>query len=175
MQPEISHRCKSCGASIREPAMFCLECGKALEPSASTAPEAEAETPSAALATMINSEVEAQTDHPSALPEPVLAPASGPETARADLLSKDDEPDEHAAKLGHRERARERLHRASSAASHVARGALEDNVKRVEKIHHVSTAMIEEATYDASLRFVLVALGLFVIFVVLLVLSKLMG
>ncbi len=63
------------------------------------------------------------------------------------------------------------MHRASNAA----RGALEDNVKRVEKIHHVSTAMFEEATYDPSLRFVLVALGLFLVFVLLLVLSKVMG
>jgi hypothetical protein len=63
------------------------------------------------------------------------------------------------------------LHRASTAA----RGALEDNVKRVEKIHHVSTAMFEEAHYDPSLRFVLVALGLFLVFVILLVLSKVMG
>ena len=76
-----------------------------------------------------------------------------------------------AAPHGARERAREGLHRASS----VARGAIEDNVKRVEKIHHVSTAMIEEAHYDSSLRFVLVALGLFILFIVLLILSKVMG
>jgi hypothetical protein len=63
------------------------------------------------------------------------------------------------------------LHKASSAA----RGAIEDNVKRVEKIHHVSTVMLEEAHYDPSLRFVLVALGLFIVFVVLLILSKVMG
>jgi len=74
-----------------------------------------------------------------------------------------------------RERTRERLHRASNVASSVARGALEDNVKRVGKIHHVSTAMLEEATYDPSLRFVLVAVGLFIVFVILLVLSKVMG
>jgi hypothetical protein len=63
------------------------------------------------------------------------------------------------------------LHRASNRA----RGAIEDNVKRVEKIHHVSTVMLEEATYDPSLRFVLVAAGLFVVFVILLILSKVMG
>ena len=55
------------------------------------------------------------------------------------------------------------------------REALADNVKRVEKIRHVSTAMFEEASYDPSLRFVLVALGLFVVFIILLVLSKVMG
>jgi hypothetical protein len=86
-----------------------------------------------------------------------------------------DELSESDLKPGARERARERLHRAGSAATSVARHALDDNVKRVEKIHHVSTAMFEEATYDPSLRFVLVALGLFIVFVILLVLSKVMG
>ena len=38
MQPEISHRCASCGASIREPAMFCPDCGK---PLAGATPEPE--------------------------------------------------------------------------------------------------------------------------------------
>jgi len=37
-----------------------------------------------------------------------------------------------------------------------ARGALEDNVKRVEKIHHVSTAMIEESSLRSQPAFVLV-------------------
>jgi hypothetical protein len=90
-------------------------------------------------------------------PDPVATPAVQP-----------NEPGSHP---GARERTRERLHRASTAA----RGAIGDNVKRVEKIHHVSTAVFEEAHYDPSLRFVLVALGLFIVFVVLLVLSKVMG
>jgi hypothetical protein len=45
----------------------------------------------------------------------------------------------------------------------------------VEKIRQVSSVVLEEVHYDASLRFVLVALALFVIVVVLLVLSKVMG
>ena len=69
------------------------------------------------------------------------------------------------------ETARDKLHRAST----VTREALADNVKRVEKIRQVSTVMFEEASYDPSLRFVLVALGLFIVFIVLLVLSKVMG
>jgi len=63
------------------------------------------------------------------------------------------------------------LHRAST----VAKEALEDNVKRVEKIRQVSSVVLEEAHYDPSLRFVLVALAVFLIFVILLVLSKVMG
>ena len=76
-----------------------------------------------------------------------------------------------ASRHGARARTRATLHRASN----VARGAIEDNVKRVEKIHHASSVVLEEAHYDPSLRFVLVALGLFVVFVLLLVLSKVMG
>ena len=184
MQPEISHRCASCGASIREPAMFCPECGKALGPVANTAPDpthqVAAATPSPALTTSASPEIVVdRAGQPAALQvEPAVEPASAPETAQADppiSKSQTGQPVETGPKPSPREKARERLHRASSVASSVARGALEDNVKRVEKIHHVSTAMIEEATYDPSLRFVLVALGLFVIFVILLVLNKVMG
>jgi hypothetical protein len=106
--------------------------------------------------------------------EALLArPSPGPEDIKANPVSsgKSDQSTEAGARPGTRERTRERLHRASS----VARGALEDNVKRVEKLHDFSTAMLEEATYDPSLRFVLVALGLFVVFVILLILSKVMG
>ena len=119
----------------------------------------------------------------SAAPEaqpaaPPIKPAVEPKTIKADQLNREnktDQTNEPRSGPGARERTRERLHRASSVASSVARGALEDNVKRVEKIHHVSTAMLEEAAYDPSLRFVLVAVGLFVVFVILLVLSKVMG
>ena len=127
--------------------MFCPECGKPLA-TASTGTAAPAETSPAAVA--------------------VDGAVVNPETA-ANKTDKTDKPDE--GPHGARQRTRASLHRASTAA----RGALEDNVKRVEKIHHVSTAMIEEAHYDPSLRFVLVALGLFVVAIALLVLSKVMG
>lgn len=80
------------------------------------------------------------------------------------------EPDA-ISKAGTYEKAREGLHRASTAT----REALADNVKRVEKIRHVSSVVLGEATYDPSLRFVLVALAIFVVFLVLLFLSKVMG
>lgn len=73
------------------------------------------------------------------------------------------------------DKTRERLHRASEVARGVTRGVIEEPAKRVEKIRQASSVVIEEASYDPSLRFVLVALGLFVVFVVLLVLSKVMG
>jgi uncharacterized Zn finger protein (UPF0148 family) len=47
--------------------------------------------------------------------------------------------------------------------------------ERVEKIKHVSSVMIDQAAYDPSLRFLLVAAVLFVVFLILLILSKVIG
>jgi hypothetical protein len=46
---------------------------------------------------------------------------------------------------------------------------------QVQRLRQVSSVVLEEASYDPSLRFVLVAAVLFVIFVVVLALSKVMG
>jgi hypothetical protein len=143
MTPEISHRCASCGASVREPAaMFCPECGQALS---KPSPEPASQIVAAGS-------------------------APGPEKLAAEPSSTT--PAETApSKTGTYEKAREGLHRASTAT----REALADNVKRVERIRHVSSVVLEEAAYDPSLRFVLVALAIFVVFLVLLLLSKVMG
>ena len=51
-----------------------------------------------------------------------------------------------------------------------------DNVRdRVEKIKHVSSVVIDQAGYDPSLRFLLVAAALFFIFILLVILSKVIG
>ena len=132
--------------------MFCPECGKPLRDTA----ESAAEPPTVAAIQSEAREVPA------------------PETSTGSPEVKVIKPSKHRASdiVRHGgEKTRETLHKASS----VARGAIEDNVKRVEKIHHVSSVMLEEAHWDASLRFVLVALGLFIVFVILLILSKVMG
>ena len=163
MQPEILHRCESCGAIIREAAMFCPECGKPLAVTKQEEPDLNAEASAGPT-----------TDAAASTSEQSM-PSSGVENhaANADQAKADSAPVKAATSERHgaRERTRETLHRASTAA----RGAIERPVKQVEKIHHVSTVMLEEAHYDPSLRFVLVALGLFVLFVILLVLSKVMG
>ena len=161
MKPEISHRCASCGASIRdfpEQAMFCPECGNPV------AARPEKTDPQGVKTDDARTAAE-PTPKPSAAPNPVGETSEA--LAQGGAGGKSSGDDRHRS----RERTRKTLHRASS----MARGAIEDNVKRVEKIHHVSTVMLEEATYDPSLRFVLVALGLFVVFVILLILSKVMG
>lgn len=51
-----------------------------------------------------------------------------------------------------------------------------DNVRdRVEKIKHVSSVMIDQAAYDPSLRFLLVAAAIFVVFIMVVILSKVIG
>jgi uncharacterized Zn finger protein (UPF0148 family) len=158
MVPEISHRCPACGVSLRdfgEGVMFCPECGKPLADS-QTIPENEAATSS--------------TNTP-AIAATATATQSGDRPADPPITSDKNS----AGKLDERVSARERTRETLQRASQRTRGAIEGNVKRVEKIHHVSSVMLEEAHYDPSLRFVLVALGLFVLFVVLLVLSKVMG
>jgi hypothetical protein len=58
----------------------------------------------------------------------------------------------------------------------VTRVGSEDNILgRVEKLRKVSTVVIDQAAYDPSLRFLLVAGALFLLFLVLLILSKIMG
>ena len=52
----------------------------------------------------------------------------------------------------------------------------QDGVKaRVEKLRHVSSVVIDQAAYDPSLRFLLVAAAFFILFLVLLILSKVIG
>ena len=174
MVPEISHRCPSCGASVRDrAALFCPECGKPLS-------EKSAEPEAAEPVEPISSAPEPEeTDNPDVTPAPIADEPSAPvqpanaETSAATVNAKEVGPAAAVHRRG--EKTRERLHRASDIARDVTRGVIEEPAKRVEKIRQASTVVIEEASYDPSLRFVLVALGLFVVFVILLVLSKVMG
>ena len=59
----------------------------------------------------------------------------------------------------------------SSALTGVASNVRE----RVDKIKHVSTVMIDQAAYDPSFRFLLVAAVIFVLFLVIVILSKVIG
>jgi len=184
MVPEISHRCSACGASIRdfgERALFCPECGQPLVTEEiaetnivnETSPETNEIQAETVIARADDSAAESAdvSDPPDAQPKVDQPPTKETSKFAAETLAQPTIDPSKAPRHGARERTRETLHRASN----VARGAIEDNVKRVEKIHHVSSVMLEEAHYDPSLRFVLVALGLFVVFILLLVLSKVMG
>jgi len=178
--------------------MFCPECGQALtQPSTDSKAPKDEGTPKPAVAdnetvanrAMLLETANAATDIFNAAAKPSAATAvetagissdkpPATEVEPVPTANESGAPPQNlsattpaVARHGTYGKAREGLHRASTAT----REALADNVKRVEKIRHVSTAMFEEASYDPSLRFVLVALGLFVVFLVLLLLSKVMG
>ena len=179
MLPEISHRCLACGASFREGALFCPECGKPLTETAdgTSDPKASDDAPTSRL----TSAPKQPADNVIASPRQSPAVPAPERQTVGEAAKAQQAPEDPAPKLtkqmptdsrtAQHETARDKLHRASTAT----REALADNVKRVEKIRQVSTVMFEEASYDPSLRFVLVALALFIVFIVLLVLSKVMG
>ena len=173
MVPEISHRCPACGASVRDrDALFCPECGKPLSEK-STVPKA-AESVESLSSSPKSEEAEIPDPAPDPSPnEPSSVQRTLADTSAATVNPKEDEQFPAVHRRG--DKTRERLHRASEVARDVTRGVIEEPAKRVEKIRQASTVVIEEASYDPSLRFVIVALGLFIVFIILLVLSKVMG
>lgn len=111
-EPEIARRCKHCGVSLRQNAMFCPQCGNPIQEAAAT--------------TTVRDVADTIID---------TAPTQ-----------------------------------ALNSVSHTpAHKAPEDGVRgRVETLRVV----IDQAAYDPSLRFILVAAVFFLIFLVLLILSK---
>ena len=67
------------------------------------------------------------------------------------------------------------LHPGSNLTPTALHGVAENVRDRVERIRHVSHVVIDQAAYDPSLRFLLVAAVLFLLFIVLVILSKVLG
>ena len=158
-KPQIARRCRSCGVSIRVPASFCPECGKALTPKADAAIEVrdtEPLTPGPGTPDVTDTSTSAETKPlnfqqtvtpPTAVSTSPSVPRKQPMQATVGMVHRNEPPPREA--IG------------------------KDGLNRVEKFRQISGAMIDEAAYDPSLRFVLVAAVLFVLFLVLLLLSEL--
>jgi Fe2+ transport system protein B len=165
-EPEIDRRCCHCGVSIRERAFFCPQCGKPLagdhDGSDENAEPAQTDQPSL-TETIADRRIETLNIDATAHREPLIeVPGIEPESQ----ASRDREP------LFTKIKTPVVLtpERRSTAA------ALEDNVlQRVERLRKVSSIMIDQAAYDPSLRFVLVAALLFFLFLVIVLVSKLIG
>jgi hypothetical protein len=166
-EPEIARRCPSCGASIREKAFFCPQCGHEITKSAQDPAASLHDTHEIIRDGVTLTEADFQA-------RPMPRPKSQTEKAAPARV---DAPSEKpgAKPKGHVGRAREevgaRLQRATTKARDV-----EDNVvQRVQKFREISSVVIDEAGYDPSLRFVLVAAVLFILFLVIVLLNKLIG
>lgn len=154
--PIIARRCPWCGVAIREQAFFCAQCGKDLTQlhpdfSATIVETAPPETKSQDTADLIKPETPKEA--PAAAAPSKAAPASN-----------------RKAPIG--QQALGKMGAGIQKATHVARGVEGNVANRVQKLRDVSSVVIDEASYDASLRFVLVAAVLFILFLVILLLSK---
>lgn len=155
-EPEIARRCGSCGASIRERAFFCPQCGDAVGPKVSTevadlpADETRLEAP--------NDGASVLPTETAPIPNPVLADPIEPNVASS----------QPAEAFG----ARQRIQRAAAGARETVEG---DVVQRVERLRKISNTVIDQAAYDPSLRFILVAAALFIVFLIILIWSELLS
>jgi len=152
-EPEISRRCSACGASVRQRALFCPQCGNGMPDRPATQEKAS------------DSASDVSTKHSTIEdPETLTAKQSkkNPDTAPLNPAGA-----QTFGKPSMNDRGTVRT------ASGVARVGSEGNFSgRVEKLRKVSAVVIDQAGYDPSLRFLLVAGALFLLFLLLLILSK---
>ena len=212
-EPEIDRRCLSCGATVRQHAAFCPQCGQMLETHASQPDESDSSQPKPPVVEWEQAEGESVEAEPSdqlatdddednqpvsnASPHDAAARSS-----RETLFVRNEEENDEAepgssAGRGvtvHDSRAVYETQPliANTSLSNATIAARPDpNIRRpgdaqprrregpvlarVDKIRKVSSVMIDQAAYDPSLRFLLVAGALFIVFVILMILSKVLG
>jgi hypothetical protein len=177
--PEIDRRCKTCGASIREAAAFCPQCGEELAPqdlqgkpttSVVTTPlvelaggEKDANPPPEPVAEKLKTTEKTGTSYqaqPGSKPPLREGPEGKPRKTPVGKV--------RDAPVG---KVRDRIQRAGN----LARDVEGDMKHRVQKVRQISSVVLDEAGYDPSLRFVLVAAALFILFLLVLVLNKMIG
>jgi len=154
--PLIARRCPWCGVAIREQAFFCPQCGKDLTQlhpdfSATIVDSAPPETTKKDTTELI------EPATPNNPPVQAAPPVAAPVKSRKPALGQ-----QALGKMG----------AGIQKATHVARDVEGNVAHRVQKLREASNVVIDEASYDASLRFVLVAVLLFILFLVILFLSK---
>jgi hypothetical protein len=169
-EPEIARRCPDCGVSVRGSAFFCPQCGRMLRAGAtSVSSTAEAsELPSRRITDGGRKAPTMETHH-GVLPAASDA-ASLQDSAQPDPSGESQESAEAIAPR--RDDGRSKRQRMTAAARDVVEEKLSP---RVEKLRHASNVMLEEAAYDPSLRFVLVAIAILIISLLLLLLNYLLG
>jgi hypothetical protein len=173
-EPEIARRCPTCGASIRLVALFCPQCGNPLPPRSSNKSQsvdatAAEESNQRDTAPLDDAEVRSQRDFSDtvAIPRPDIQDEPG---SMSDTLAinRAEEMPSDAARPSVRGVVGAKLQRASTMAREVEG----DVIQRVQKVREISSVVFDEAAYDPSLRFVLVAIIVFGLFLVIVLLNK---
>jgi len=172
-EPEIARRCPTCGASIRQVALFCPQCGNALPPRNSSqsavVSQAAEEVNQRDTAPLDDAEVRSRRDFSDTVaiqrPDRQDDQQSMSDTLainRAEEIPSDPDRPRVRGAVG------TRLQRATT----MARGVEGDVIQRVHKVREISSVVIDEAAYDPSLRFVLVAIIVFALFLIIVLLNK---
>jgi hypothetical protein len=158
-KPEIARRCSACGASIREAATFCPQCGEHLSPQ-----DADGK-PTTSVVTTPLVEFSAEPD-PNRKARTELDKEKRGAVGAASKASRETRSEK--APVG---KVRDKIQRATN----LARDVEGDVIHRVQAVRKMSSVVLDEAGYDPSLRFVLVAAGLFLLFLLVLLLNKVIG
>ena len=149
--PEIDRRCSQCGASVRARSLFCPQCGQPIshaEPSTNV------------------------VDSGQTVPLPRDAHWDPAETRPLISISDLSETQPLVAAPTPVPQEAPSPQPINPAPNIVARDSV---LGRVDKIRKVSSVVIDQAAYDPSLRFILVAAALFFLFLFLLIVSKVLG
>ncbi len=193
-EPEIARRCPTCGASIREVALFCPQCGDGLPQqqsaqsqtgvavaaerttSKNTTPLSDSEHNNDSKRDLKNdSNIDSKSDSqkvsanapPPSSSDQMAETVAIPKSDKAVQASVTETPKSSSAPRD-RGAVGARIQRATTLAR-----AVEGDVKvRTRKVRKMSSVVLDEAGYDPSLRFVLVAVGLFVLFLIIVFLNK---
>jgi hypothetical protein len=190
MLPEISRRCRSCGAAVRARGRFCPQCGQVM--SEGDAAEGESSPQSAHAADAPTRGAESQklggdgarvvgVEQPNArraVPEtgeaagPSAQPAppaqSTPPAPAAAIASAAEPPQEVESADGIA--GEERLGRVARVREGT-RARVENTRARVERVRDDALVALEETPDDSGMRFVIVAVFLFALFLLFLFLS----
>ena len=176
IEPEIARRCPICGASIREVALFCPQCGNP-QPPRQKPNAAEPETTSKTTAPLESKSSESSQKSMSdtiAIERPEDIPKVPDESRSMSdtmVIERPERPTQAPVSPGVRGAVGARIQRATT----IARDVEGDVIHRVQKVREVSGVVLDEAGNDPGLRFVLVAIIVFVLFLVIVLLNKLIA
>jgi uncharacterized Zn finger protein (UPF0148 family) len=168
MEPEIARRCHDCGATVRSGSLYCPQCGKPLKKADAAGATSTAEAPENIARRITDPGRSAPTiDSPQSVPLSIapISSQAGESRHRAEVL-------ETRAGESNDGGVTSKRQRVTAAARDVVEEKLSP---RVEKLRHASNVMLEEAAYDPSLRFVLVAIVILLLSLFLLLLNYLLG
>src|SRR4029077_1322321 len=177
IEPEIARRCPTCGASIREVALFCPQCGNP-QPPRQKRNVAEPETTSKTTAPLESQKGESSSQismsDTIAIPRPEDVPKLPDESRSMSdtmVIERPERPAKAPINPGVRSAMGARIQRATT----IARDVEGDVIHRVQKVRQASSVVLDEAGNDPGLRFVLVAIVVFVLFLVIVLLNKLIA